>query len=1177
MSDNNKKVIVSGPLMPSTKDTPIDVRTRVESLEDIVNIQLPFVGMIFFVKSEGKHYTVKSLKAKDINGILVEDALIDQYEEFGTHIDIDLSEFATEELVEELAAEMRENDADIREMINSIAEGNGLKGEDGKSAFEIAQANGFEGTEEEWLESLKGEMGPQGEAGPEGPMGPQGEAGPEGPMGPQGEKGEPFKYEDFTEEQLADLVKNIESGADGKSAFEIAQANGFVGTEEEWLESLKGEQGPQGPAGPQGKQGPSAYAAWKTLPGNENGTVEEFINSLKGEQGLQGEAGPMGPEGPMGPQGEAGPQGEKGEPFKYEDFTEEQLAALVGPQGPEGKRGFSAYDAWRTLEGNENGTVEEFINSLKGEQGLQGPKGEPGEKGENGLSAYMLAKTYDGFVGSMQEWLDTLVGPAGPAGEKGEPFKYEDFTEEQLAALRGPMGPKGENGLSAYMLAKTYDGFDGSLPEWLESLKGKQGPVGPKGEPFKYEDFTEEQLAELVKDIESGVEGKSAFDVAVENGFKGSVEEWLESLRGPQGPAGEKGPQGYSAYAAWRTLEGNENGTVEEFIESLRGPAGEKGEMGPQGPAGEQGPQGEQGPEGPQGPAGEKGEMGPQGPAGEKGEMGPQGPAGEKGEDGRTPVKGVDYFTEEELKELMYDDTEIRSLIDEEKPYLADVDAYPTSKFLFACGQPITVEPNTKFKYSEEHSEDAVAFVYRWAEGFECIMVEKEEAANVYLVGGYGHKNVGARRSIPQTNMKIRDVKIKGLVGGNYFEGMVGHVNIEAENCEFVAVMGGGWCGSSINGKASRMNVADDISIKMTNCKVTSTLYGGSQGNCVSDDVYVELNNCEIGWLTAGGSNGMTRNAVIEMNGGKVKVVQSTNRGIVYNAKFILNDGIVEKLYFGGETEDNTVNGIIENGFVELNGGKVNKFCFGTDNGVELVAGDIKGTIMDCEVVDGDISMLERIEKEPEIDDKLDTKVDKEEGKSLVDNNEIAKLAGLFNANYQFEINMIDYDQEAFISMSGDYPNIVVTFNIPGCMKGSGAVPVTEKMWYGFIPYDENGVAGFNEPNHINENMTKNIIQIGVNAGTLIETDPEAKGLIELENVPEFAFICTILPAGSNLVGYMDDGIGNPCTFTEFDAVSGFALDNRVLVNTIDGGQYRLSGMYDTNGGGMYAIHIVEE
>ena len=111
----------------------------------------------------------------------------------------------------------------------------------------------------------------------------------------------------------------------------------------------------------------------------------------------------------------------------------------------------------------------------------------------------------------------------------------------------------------------------------------------------------------------------------------------------------------------------------------------------------------------------------------------------------------------------------------------------------------------------------------------------------------------------------------------------------------------------------------------------------------------------------------MTRNAVVEMNGGSVKVAQSTNRGIVYNAKFILNDGIVEKLYFGGETEDSSVNGIIENGFVELNGGKVNKFCFGTNNGIEMVVEDIKGTIMDCVVAEGDVSMLEKVEKEPEI------------------------------------------------------------------------------------------------------------------------------------------------------------------------------------------------------------------
>ena len=455
-----------------------------------------------------------------------------------------------------------------------------------------------------------------------------------------------------------------------------------------------------------------------------------------------------------------------------------------------------------------------------------------------------------------------------------------------------------------------------------------------------------------------------------------------------------------------------------------QGIQGEMGEVGPQGPQGEIGPEG---PMGPQGERGEKGDQGETGPMGPQGEMGPQGPAGKDGKDfdpavlegfateefvkneianfaEMSPqlkqsleeltkameehedvyeayvaqhaeefakkvdkVEGKDLMDVAEMERLAnvdnYDDAEIRELIDEEKPYLADLKAYPTSRFLFACGQPMTVEPNVGHKYSAEHAEDAVAFVYRWNEGFEAIMVDKADAEKVYLVGGYGHDKVNVKRPIPQTNMLVRNVKIKGLVGGSYFEGMVGHVNIEAENCQFVSVLGAGWCGASVNGKMTRMNIADDINIKLTNCKVSSTLYGGSQGNGVADDVHMELNNCQIGWLTAGGSNGMTRNAEVVMNGGSVTVAQSTNRGIVHKAKFILNDGVVNKLYFGGETEDSTVNGIIENAFVELNGGQVKEFCFGTSNGIVMEAEDMKGSIMNCVVNKGDVSMLEVVEE----------------------------------------------------------------------------------------------------------------------------------------------------------------------------------------------------------------------
>lgn len=42
--------------------------------------------------------------------------------------------------------------------------------------------------------------------------------------------------------------------------------------------------------------------------------------------------------------------------------------------------------------------------------------------------------------------LGNLKGPRGEQGPKGEPFKYSDFTPEQLEALRGPKGEQGPPG-----------------------------------------------------------------------------------------------------------------------------------------------------------------------------------------------------------------------------------------------------------------------------------------------------------------------------------------------------------------------------------------------------------------------------------------------------------------------------------------------------------------------------------------------------------------------------------------------------------------------------------------------------------------------------------------------------------------------------------------------------------
>ncbi len=62
-------------------------------------------------------------------------------------------------------------------------------GEQGKSAYEIAVENGFNGTEAEWLESLKGETGATGAAGATGATGATGQQGPQGVQGNPGTDG----------------------------------------------------------------------------------------------------------------------------------------------------------------------------------------------------------------------------------------------------------------------------------------------------------------------------------------------------------------------------------------------------------------------------------------------------------------------------------------------------------------------------------------------------------------------------------------------------------------------------------------------------------------------------------------------------------------------------------------------------------------------------------------------------------------------------------------------------------------------------------------------------------------------------------------------------------------------------------------------------------------------------
>jgi hypothetical protein len=109
------------------------------------------------------------------------------------------------------------------------------------------------------------------------------------------------------------------------------------------------------------------------------------------------------------------------------------------------------------------------------------------------------------------------------------PTSYTKYTwvkvkgeDGPAATITGVDGKDGVDGLSAYEIAKN-NGFVGTEQEWLASLHGQDGQNGSDGIGINGQD---------------GQNGLSAYEIAVNNGFVGTEEEWLASLQGKDGKDG---------------------------------------------------------------------------------------------------------------------------------------------------------------------------------------------------------------------------------------------------------------------------------------------------------------------------------------------------------------------------------------------------------------------------------------------------------------------------------------------------------------------------------------------------------------------------------------------------------------------------------------------------------------
>ena len=157
---------------------------------------------------------------------------------------------------------------------------------------------------------------------------------------------------------------------------------------------------------------------------------------------------------------------------------------------------------------------------------------------------------------------------------------------------------------------------------------------------------TDEQMQAalvMIQEMISGESGKTPYDLWLDAGNTGTLQDFLNTLRGPtgpQGPQGIPGPMGQKGETGAAGNTGPQGPTGATGETGPKGDKGDKGDTGAVGPAGARGEQGIQGIPGPKGNQGIQGPQGVKGDTGTKGDVGAQGAAGTSGATGATGAKG---------------------------------------------------------------------------------------------------------------------------------------------------------------------------------------------------------------------------------------------------------------------------------------------------------------------------------------------------------------------------------------------------------------------------------------------------------------------------------------------------------------------------------------------------------
>lgn len=254
-------------------------------------------------------------------------------------------------------------------------------------------------------------------------------------------------------------------------------------------------------------------------------------------------------------------------------------------------------------------------------------------------------------------------------------------------------------------------------------------------------------------------------------------------------------------------------------------------------------------------------------------------------------------------------------------------------KAFFANGTPVTVEART-----DGHDGALI----KWDGG------EKAVPADTSVFGG----SHASDEKLATTSVTVNGGSLHNVFGGGLHKSSVGNSLVIINGGKFTGFIQGGGassytatCGHTqyAGDKDGATTVVDNAIVVINGGEIAKDVFGGGEGISYTKKASVTVNKSFTGnirYVTLGGSNGYTDDATALLKGGKIKVLQSVNRGFMETAEITVNGAEIENAYASAEGDDQKL-GVNKKAVINIISGKVKNVAPGQKGTPNENAADI--------------------------------------------------------------------------------------------------------------------------------------------------------------------------------------------------------------------------------------------